>query len=183
MINKAKKYSEEKHKGQKRKWTGDAYYTHPLAVYNIVRCYTDDEDTQVAALLHDTIEDCGVSAKDLNEEFNDEVAHIVWMLSHQEETKGWLNKRVEYIQRISNGDVKNQAILVALADKLHNTLSIREAFKEELYDGTHDIQKAIWFNTSMIILAGEMKLKACDALIEELNEATVWLEWLRDNNY
>ena len=57
-IQAAFDYAEKLHEGQFRK-SGDAYITHPIAVAEIVAGLELDTDSICAALLHDTVEDCG----------------------------------------------------------------------------------------------------------------------------
>lgn len=63
--------------GQKRKYTGAEYYTHPIAVATIVAPYVEDGVCIEAALLHDVIEDTSVTYPVIQEVFGDEVVHLV----------------------------------------------------------------------------------------------------------
>jgi len=65
LIDFAYRYAEEAHKGQVRKYTGEPYINHPVAVARIVAGVTDDCEMICAALLHDVIEDCGKTWQDL----------------------------------------------------------------------------------------------------------------------
>ncbi|MEK7500354.1 MAG: HD domain-containing protein, partial [Patescibacteria group bacterium] len=56
-IKKALLFASEKHKDQRRKYTGEYYIIHPVSVCDILRLGTTDKDILNAALLHDTIED------------------------------------------------------------------------------------------------------------------------------
>ena len=57
------------------------YITHLISVSLIVRDYTADEDTLVAALLHDTLEDTDYTAEELREDFGDTVTNYVEILT------------------------------------------------------------------------------------------------------
>ena len=61
MINKAIAFAVKAHEGQPRKGTEIPYIFHPLEVGMIVSRITDDEEVIAAAVLHDTVEDCGNS--------------------------------------------------------------------------------------------------------------------------
>ncbi len=76
LINKAYVYSARKHDGQKRK-SGDPYFVHPLAVADIIADMRLDAASVSAALLHDVVEDCGVSTEDLDGVFGEEVSFLV----------------------------------------------------------------------------------------------------------
>jgi GTP pyrophosphokinase len=64
------------HEGQRRK-SGDAYFTHPVAVADIIADMRLDASSVCAALLHDVVEDCGVDLADLESVFGEEVAFLV----------------------------------------------------------------------------------------------------------
>ncbi|MGC8499372.1 MAG: HD domain-containing protein, partial [Acidimicrobiales bacterium] len=64
------------HEGQLRR-TGDPYVTHPIAVADIVADLGLDAVTIAAALLHDAVEDAGVTTQWLSEEFGEHVAAVV----------------------------------------------------------------------------------------------------------
>jgi len=59
-------FAREAHAGQKRKYTGEDYITHPIEVARLVKIHTEgDVEMQAAALLHDVIEDTDVTMEDL----------------------------------------------------------------------------------------------------------------------
>src|SRR5262249_27023752 len=76
LINAAYEYANECHKGQVRA-SGDPYINHLLGVALLVCQLKLDIPSVVAALLHDTIEDCSITKDDLEEKFGIEVAEIV----------------------------------------------------------------------------------------------------------
>jgi (p)ppGpp synthase/HD superfamily hydrolase len=65
LIDHAYAVAKKAHEGQERKYTGEPYITHPVAVANICAMVTDDVDIICGALLHDTIEDCETSVEEL----------------------------------------------------------------------------------------------------------------------
>ncbi|MGB2069099.1 MAG: HD domain-containing protein, partial [Candidatus Puniceispirillaceae bacterium] len=60
------------HAGQLRA-SGEPYFTHPVAVANLLIDMRLDVDTVITALLHDTVEDCGVELATLAGQFGDDV--------------------------------------------------------------------------------------------------------------
>ena len=64
------------HEGQFRR-SGEPYITHPVAVATIVAELGLDEQTVAAALLHDAVEDTGLTLADIREQFGDGVAGVV----------------------------------------------------------------------------------------------------------
>ncbi len=68
LLRHAYAYAAEKHKDQKRR-SGEPYITHPLAVAHILTGLEMDDSTLVAGLLHDVVEDCGVTRDQVAAEF------------------------------------------------------------------------------------------------------------------
>jgi (p)ppGpp synthase/HD superfamily hydrolase len=81
-ISQATGFAAEAHKGQTRNWVNEPYILHPLRVMELVKMVTGDEDVLVAALLHDTVEDCGVSLTTIELKFGAAVAKLVWEMTN-----------------------------------------------------------------------------------------------------
>ncbi|AOV18814.1 hypothetical protein BJI67_16375 (plasmid) [Acidihalobacter aeolianus] len=75
-------YAEQAHSGQRRRYTGEPYIVHPVAVAQALSAYCADLDMLRAALLHDTIEDTATTANDLHEAFGPTVTELVVGLTH-----------------------------------------------------------------------------------------------------
>ncbi len=121
-VNRAYYYAEQAHDGQFRR-TGDPYITHPLAVANILAEMRMDPQSLKAALLHDVIEDTGVSKAALAHQFEDTVAELVdgvSKLTHLEfETIA--EAQAENFQKMALAMAEDiRVILIKLADRLHN---------------------------------------------------------------
>lgn len=108
------------------------YITHLISVTIILRDYTKDEDTLVAALLHDTLEDTDYTAEEMAEDFGEKVTTIVQTLSeptHKGKTKlTWIERKKTYAEQLKNGPI--EAVYVAAADKCHNFRSIVDDYHE-----------------------------------------------------
>ncbi len=76
QVKRAFYYAEQAHDGQRRR-SGEPYVTHPLAVANILANMHMDHQSLMAAMLHDVIEDTGVSKKALAAQFGKPVAELV----------------------------------------------------------------------------------------------------------
>ena len=76
LLRRAYAYAAEKHEGQTRR-SGEPYITHPLAVATILTELEMDDATLAAGLLHDVVEDCGVSREQIAAEFGREIADLV----------------------------------------------------------------------------------------------------------
>lgn len=119
------------HQDQVRKGAvGLPFITHPISVMTILRDYTNDETTLVAALLHDTIEDTDYTLDEMKADFGEEVAHLVATLSepsHEGDTKlSWLQVKNAYAKQIKKGP--KEAAMISAADKTHNFRSMVEDY-------------------------------------------------------
>ena len=77
MIGEAAAFADKAHKGAFRKGTKIPYITHPMETAVIVSAFTDDEEIIAAALLHDVMEDAGVTREELEDTFGSRVADLV----------------------------------------------------------------------------------------------------------
>ena len=76
MIIKAFEIANRLHNGQMRK-SGEPYIIHPIAVSKILASFGMDNETVVAGLLHDVVEDTEYTREELVEDFNEEIALLV----------------------------------------------------------------------------------------------------------
>ena len=76
LVRRAYRFADEAHLGQLRS-SGEPYITHPIAVAAQCADWKLDAQALMAALLHDAIEDCGVSKPELIERFGAPVAELV----------------------------------------------------------------------------------------------------------
>lgn len=131
IVNKALEFAKNAHKGQKRKGKMIDYIEHPIAVYKLIREYTDDVEVHCAALLHDVIEDTDVTYEELVEKFGKSIADVVLEVSDSKEDKknlSWMERRQRSIQKIKL--LSEKAIIVELGDKIHNATSLLELPKK-----------------------------------------------------
>jgi (p)ppGpp synthase/HD superfamily hydrolase len=113
-------FAAEKHKDQKRKGSdGEPYINHPLEVAALLIDVGGIEESEiiVAALLHDTVEDCGVSFAEIDEMFGPKVGGFVRELTDDTSLPKTEQKRlqVEHAPHLSHG-----AKQIKLADKISN---------------------------------------------------------------
>lgn len=110
------------------------YISHLMAVVLILSDYTDDEDTIVAAFLHDTLEDTDYSVEELREDFGGPVTELVLTLTEPKTTEGgvkipWLERKKIYAKQLKGGSEK--ALIIAAADKAHNFRTIVEEYHDD----------------------------------------------------
>ncbi len=143
LIERAYFRAEQAHAGQKRK-SGEPYFTHCVAVANILADMKLDAEAIAAALLHDVIEDTGITREDLSAEFGDVVAALVdgvtkltklpiQVVQSNSRRSSNVNRELEYIRKmlLTMGD-DIRVVLIKLADRLHNmrTLGYMPAEKQ-----------------------------------------------------
>ncbi len=137
-IQKAYEYAAGLHAGQRRA-SGEAYITHPVAVAEIVAGLELDTDSICAALLHDTVEDCGekTNQKEIAKRFGSDVAMLVDGLT-KIVTLQVADKEEAHIENLRkmllamSKDVR--VIFIKLCDRLHNmrTLDAKPEAKQRL---------------------------------------------------
>jgi (p)ppGpp synthase/HD superfamily hydrolase len=149
------------------------YITHLIHVLSTVSNYTHDEDTLIAALLHDTVEDVEkYTLEKVENDFGLRVKEIVEKLTEVrvfDETltpkERWVQAKTGYIDKLTNAD--GAVHLISAADKIHNIKSILDGYKNKdeilmlRFDGLA-LRGQVWFT-------GEV-LKALSGNIPEVLE-------------
>ena len=121
-IKRAYHFSEKCHLGQMRQ-SGDPYITHPLAVANILADMQMDPESLMAGLLHDVIEDTGVTKGQISRRFGRTVADLVDGVSKlgEIESASRAEQQAESFQKMTLAMSRDiRVMLVKLADRLHN---------------------------------------------------------------
>ena len=160
MIDRAAKFAEQAHKGTHRKGTRIPYIVHPLETALIASMLTNDEEILAAALLHDTIEDTGVTYEDLKQEFGTRVADLVAAES-EDKSKTWIERKGHTLEHLKTASQAEK--ILTMADKLSN---IRSMARDYLLV-VKDREKQAWYYTSMI------------DLLKDLNETPEYQEYVR----
>jgi (p)ppGpp synthase/HD superfamily hydrolase len=124
LIARAQAFATQAHAGQARKDAARTpYITHPAEVAARVAALGGSPAAQAAAWLHDTIEDCGVTAETLAAGFGDRVAAIVAELTDTPAPRLHRKRR-----QVDTAMAKSpEAALVKLADKTANVVSVRRS--------------------------------------------------------
>lgn len=122
LVRRAYRLADEAHLGQMRK-NGDPYITHPIAVAQICTEWKLDAQALSAALMHDVMEDCGISKADLIERFGMPVAELVDGLTKLEklEFHSREHNQAESFRKMLLAMARDvRVILIKLADRTHN---------------------------------------------------------------
>jgi GTP diphosphokinase / guanosine-3',5'-bis(diphosphate) 3'-diphosphatase len=135
LITRAYLQSVDAHQGQNRD-SGEPYVQHPLAVARIVSDLGLDDITIAAALLHDTVEDTGVTLDDIARSFGGDVAAIVDGVTKLERVQ-FNSKEAQQaatMRKMLVAMAKDlRVLIIKLADRLHNmrTIAALPAWKQE----------------------------------------------------
>jgi len=145
------------HRTQFRKGTSITYISHLLAVAALVIEAGGDEDTAIAALLHDAVEDQGgrPTLEKIRAEFGEEVAEIVEACTDADviPKPEWRPRKEAYIAAIPHKSPR--ALLVTAADKLHNATAILNDYGQlgeplwERFNGGKD--GTLWYYRTLTV--------------------------------
>src|SRR5690349_3776853 len=133
LVRRAYRFADEAHLGQLRN-SGEPYITHPIAVAAQCAEWKLDAQALMAALLHDAIEDCGVTKPELIERFGAPVAELVDGLTKLDKLR--FNTReenqAESFRKMLLAMARDvRVILVKLADRTHNMRTLDDAPREK----------------------------------------------------
>ncbi|MCQ4635914.1 bifunctional (p)ppGpp synthetase/guanosine-3',5'-bis(diphosphate) 3'-pyrophosphohydrolase [Anaerovorax odorimutans] len=136
LIGRAYDKARQMHEGQLRK-SGEPYMIHPLAVAEILADLGMDEDTIVAGLLHDVVEDTSYTEEELTEEFGEEVALLVdgvtKLGSLKFESKE--QRQAENLRKMFLAMSKDiRVLIIKLSDRLHNLRTINYMTENKIID-------------------------------------------------
>lgn len=173
----ALRYATELHSGQFRKGTTIPYISHAMAVSSIVLEYGADEDEAIAAVLHDTVEDCGGAPvlAEILRRFGPHVANIVAGCTDTDVVPKppWRPRKEAYLAHLR--DASPSVRLVSSADKLHNARAILAAYRdigEELwprFNATRD--ETLWYYRFLVeTFAAHGRNRLVDELDRTVNE-------------
>ena len=134
-VIRAYEFGSDAHEGQKRR-SGEPYISHPVAVAQELAELHLDEQAVIAALLHDVVEDTGVSLEDVEGAFGHEVAQLVDGVSKLDQIRfrSRAEAQAESFRKMMMAMIEDiRVILVKLADRLHNmeTLGAMPADKKK----------------------------------------------------
>ena len=133
LIRRAYEVARKAHEGQARE-NGDPYIGHPVAVARVLAGYRLDTASIVTALLHDTVEDTGLTLQVLEKQFGTEVARLVDGVTKltRLEIQSERTKQAENFRKLvlaMSEDIR--VLLVKLADRLHNVRTLHLVVKPE----------------------------------------------------
>ena len=136
LIERAYDTAEKMHEGQLRK-SGEPYIIHPMAAAEILAELGMDEDTIVAGLLHDVVEDTEYTKDDLERDFGSNIALLVdgvtKLGSIKFESKE--ERQAENLRKMFLAMSKDiRVLIIKLADRLHNLRTINYMNEQKIQD-------------------------------------------------
>ena len=126
-IKRAIDFATAAHEGQLRV-SGEPFISHPLAVEKILDSWGMDEDTLVAGILHDTVEDTSVTLEDIKTEFGENVAFLVDGVTKLSVARSGMRDIDTYLPETRDNFLRLmialgsdiRVLIIKLADRLHN---------------------------------------------------------------
>lgn len=138
---------------QARKGTQFPYIVHPIRVGEILDRFEYSDDVIVAGLLHDTVEDAGVTLEELAERFGSSVASLVEYASEPDKELDWRPRKEHTIASVDTAP--EDALAVIAADKLDNIRSLGDTLRARGVEATWGIFNADrasqhWYYRSLV---------------------------------
>ena len=161
-LEQAWEFTKLAHTGQKR-FSGEPYQTHPLEVAFILASWGMDEDSIIAGLLHDTIEDGGARREDLTKEFGESVALLVdgvtkvTNLRLKRESEEHFTENLRKMVLFMAKDIR--VVIIKLADRLHNMRTLQyvpEVKQPRIAKETLDVYAPLAERLGMGEVSGEL---------------------------
>jgi (p)ppGpp synthase/HD superfamily hydrolase len=168
------------HRKQKRKGGGIPYIIHPFAVFYIASEVTDDEDTLIACLFHDILEDVPdeFTRLEMTEQFGSRVVDIVEGVTMDDMILDWQKRSEAYLEKLER-HAPVESVIVSCADKIHNLMSTLQDLKTEGEDvwkrfGAGADKQLWWYESVLGIcqrrIPDHALTRELDTLVEKLRE-------------
>ncbi len=158
------------HQGQKRR-SGEPYIIHPLAVAAILIGWEMDIDSVIAGVLHDTVEDTGITLEDIETHFGADVAFLVDGVTKVSRVRSGMRDIESYLPATKDNLTKLmiavgqdvRVLIIKLADRLHNMNTLEHM--------SRDKQKKIARETMEVFapLADRLNMGRARVQLEELS--------------
>jgi (p)ppGpp synthase/HD superfamily hydrolase len=137
LIPRAFSFAYQAHQNSSRKGSKIPYITHPLDVASILMRYNVSDSLIAAALLHDVVEDEGVTYEELESLFGVKIKNLVKAVSepldliksHPDKAKSWKERKEHTIHYLMNADYEIK--MLSCADKLANITDMIRDLKEQ----------------------------------------------------
>ena len=174
LVSEAIAFSTMAHDGMRRRKSDAPYVLHPMEVGVIVGTLTDNQEVIAAGVLHDVVEDAGISIEEIGEKFG---ARVMELVASETENKReelppeqtWrIRKEESLIKLRDTNDI--EVLMLWIGDKLSN---IRAIYRDFLIEGSDvwnkfhqsDIKVQAWYYRSIM------------KYTERLSDTLAWIEY------
>jgi (p)ppGpp synthase/HD superfamily hydrolase len=126
--------SAKAHATATRKGSDTPYIVHPMAVFGLLAKWDADEETCIAGILHDVIEDAPTVEQsfyrvEIEDKFGPHVLEIVEGVTEQDKSLPWKERKDSYLAHLR--EASQQSLLVSCADQTHNLACLVEDYRRE----------------------------------------------------
>ena len=174
VLDRAIVMAVQAHSGTMRKKEGIPYILHPMEATVIAGTLTDDIEVLAAAVLHDTVEDTGLTLEEIRAACGERVAALVASETENKrydlpQGETWKIRKQESLEELRNAESRATRILW-MADKLSNMRSIYRLWLDQgdaLWNGFNEnrVSEQAWYYRSVA------------ALLADLRETEAWKEY------
>jgi myo-inositol-1(or 4)-monophosphatase len=174
LVSEAVAFAVKAHDGMRRKKSATPYILHPMEAAVIVGTMTVDQDIIAAAVLHDVVEDAGVTIEEIGDKFG---ARVMELVASETENKReelppeetWRIRKEESIEKLrTTNDI--EVLMLWIGDKLSN---IRAIYRDYIVEGDalwnkfhqSDVSVQAWYYRSIM------------KYTERLSDTIAWIEY------
>jgi myo-inositol-1(or 4)-monophosphatase len=174
LVSEAIAFSTKAHDGMRRRKSEQPYVLHPMEVGVIVGTMTSKQEVIAAGVLHDVVEDAGITIEEIGERFG---ARVMELVASETENKRedlppeetWRIRKEESLEKLRATDDMD-VLMLWLGDKLSNIRAIYRDFKVEGVDvwkkfHQTDIGVQAWYYRSIL------------KYTERLSDTLAWVEY------
>ena len=158
LVSEAIVFAVKAHDGMRRKKSDVPYVLHPMEAAVIVGSMSEDQDLLAAAVLHDVVEDAGITLDEIEQRFGKRVRQLVECETenkreHLPPEDTWRVRKEESLQVLKNAE-DSAVLMVWLGDKLANMRAIYRDWKVEgdaMWRRFHQSDPAVqaWYYTTI----------------------------------
>ena len=174
LVSEAIAFAVKAHDGMRRKKSSSPYILHPMEAAVIVGTMTDDQNLIAAAVLHDVVEDAGITMDEIEARFGTRVRELVQSETEDKRdnlppAETWRIRKAESLEVLKNTEDIG-VLMVWLGDKLANMRSIYRDWKVEgdvMWQrfNQKDVTEQAWYYRSIALLT------------QRLSHTSAWLEY------
>ena len=174
LVSEALAFSAKAHDGMRRRKSEAPYILHPMEVGVIIGTMTDKQEVIAAGVLHDVVEDAGITIEEIGEKFGVRVMELVASETENKREElppedTWRIRKEESLEKLKNTD-DIEVLMLWIGDKLSNIRTIYRDFLIEgnsLWDKFHqsDISAQAWYYRSIM------------KYTERISDNLAWIEY------